>query len=632
MTIFSRINLYWRIALILLVIVLANAALTSFTRYSIPGNRLFVLFFILSLLLSVLMSLRPLVRRVLWRVRTRLLVTYFLIGALPIALLFIFVYLGFYLVLGQTANYVLHTEIDRRLEQLHTFAQQRAEDVSAGKAPAVPIDRPERTIIRTGSRTPNEFPGWSTPGFRGVLKDKAGAYFLGAHAGAGSGERRAEAFAYRAVDSRLLADLMPGVASIYVVSGAQVSVKIGPRGGNPTARFVLDSEDVVPAPSTRGFWDSLVESVSPLHVRGMDDGHAEEDSIGLVTRTSVLLVKLFSTLGPVASILGIVMLVIAITFLVVEIVAVTFSVQLTRTITRTVHDLYLGTKQVEAGNFAHRIPIQSRDQLSELGTSFNSMTSRIERLIVEAKEKEKLESELEIARQVQAQLFPKEAPRLETLELAGVCKPARVVSGDYYDFIPIGQRSTAIIIGDIAGKGVSAALLMASVQSALHAQLAMDASEVHSTAALVSRLNRQLYENTPPEKYATFFCGLYDNHSSRLSYTNAGHLAPMVIRRAEVLRLESNGTVVGLFPDFPFEQSAIDLRSGDLLAAFTDGITESENKNGEQFGDANLLELLVRHRDKPVEEIFTIVTDAVRNWAYDLDNQDDITMLLARRL
>src|SRR5262249_33742496 len=156
--------------------------------------------------------------------------------------------------------------------------------------------------------------------------------------------------------------------------------------------------------------------------------------------------------------------------------------------------------KVESGDFSHRISVHTKDQLSELASSFNGMTGRIEQLIREVKEKEKLESELEIARQVQAQLFPKEVPKLPTLQLAGICNPARVVSGDYYDFIPLGSTGAAVVIGDISGKGISAALLMASLQASLHAQLAMAGGDL-STAALVTRLNRQLYENTPPEKY-----------------------------------------------------------------------------------------------------------------------------------
>jgi sigma-B regulation protein RsbU (phosphoserine phosphatase) len=260
------------------------------------------------------------------------------------------------------------------------------------------------------------------------------------------------------------------------------------------------------------------------------------------------------------------------------------------------------------------------------------MTERIERLIIEVKEKEKLESELEIARQVQSQLFPKEVPKLQSLELTGVCNPARVVSGDYYDFIPVDAHSTALVIGDISGKGISAALLMASVQSSLHAQLSLGKNGGISTATLVARLNRQLYESTPPEKYATFYCGLYDDQSGILAYTNAGHLAPILVRQKEILKLESNGMVVGMFPEFPYEQNVIQLVPGDLLTAFTDGITESENARGEQFGEERLTDLLVRHRDRPLDEIMRAITDTVRDWASDIDKQDDITLLLGRRL
>jgi sigma-B regulation protein RsbU (phosphoserine phosphatase) len=350
------------------------------------------------------------------------------------------------------------------------------------------------------------------------------------------------------------------------------------------------------------------------------------------TRASAILARVFSTLGSVANVLLLFMAIIAGVFLVVEIVAIIASIKLARTLTRTVHDLYAGTKRVETGDFSHRIPVRANDQLSELASSFNGMTQRIEQLIADVKEKEKLESELEIARQVQAQLFPKEVPKLKTLELAGVCNPARVVSGDYYDFIPIEERGAAVVVGDISGKGISAALLMASVQASLHAQLAMGAGEDPSTATLVTRLNRQLYANTTPEKYATFYCAVYDDTKSRLTYTNAGHLAPVLLRNGEVMRLESNGTVVGIFPEYPFEQVDVALKPGDLLAAFTDGITESENAQEEQFGEQRLIELLRKNVHRPLDEIIQSVMDAVGSWAHDPSMRDDITMLLARKL
>jgi hypothetical protein len=180
----------------------------------------------------------------------------------------------------------------------------------------------------------------------------------------------------------------------------------------------------------------------------------------------------------------------------------------------------------------------------------------------EARKKEKLESELEIARLVQNRLFPRTVPKLRSLELAGICIPGRYVSGDYYDFVRLDSRWTAIALADVSGKGVSAALLMASIQSALHAHLKFHSgatSPVLSTAALMELVSQQLYENTPPEKYATFFCSVYDDETGRLTYTNAGHLKPILVRGGNASGLEGDGMVAGLLPNVKYEQQEIQL-------------------------------------------------------------------------
>jgi sigma-B regulation protein RsbU (phosphoserine phosphatase) len=448
-----------------------------------------------------------------------------------------------------------------------------------------------------------------------------------AHAEFGTGARRVEVFAYSPFDDQFLAKLVQGLSTVYVYRARDILA-----GDNPAFVPVLDSTKATPAPRSRGFWDMQGMSSVPVDMRFLDTGRGDAHFLNFYSRPSAVLNRLLSPLGSFASAPVFFMLFLAGVFLAVELIAVISSAKLTRSLTRTIHDIYTGTRKIETGDFSHRIPIRTKDQLSELATSFNSMTEHIERLIVEVKEKEKLESELEIARQVQAQLFPKDVPKLRTLELKGLCNPARVVSGDYYDFIPVDARFTALVIGDISGKGISAALLMASIQSSLHAQLTLGGNGVVSTATLVARLNRQLYENTSAEKYATFYCGVYDDQNGSLVYTNAGHLPPILIRRGKASRLAANGMVVGMFPDSPYEQSVIELQSGDLLTAFTDGITESEDGKGEQFGEQRLTELLIRNSDRPLDEIVQIVTQNVRDWAYDLDNQDDTTMLLARRL
>src|SRR6185295_7427155 len=230
----------------------------------------------------------------------------------------------------------------------------------------------------------------------------------------------------------------------------------------------------------------------------------EDDSVAIVSsRPSLILKKLFSTFGDLGKVALVVMFIIGGVLLVVEIVAALFGAKLTRSITRAVADLYEGTRRVQAGDFSHRIPIRTKDQLSELAGSFNNMTERIQHLIVEVKEKERLENELSIARDVQSQLFPKEFPRLKTLELWGGCEPARTVSGDYYDFVSLGTDRAALAIGDISGKGISAALLMAHIQSALRSQLML--GTVTSSSSVLSIVNDHLYASSTPEKYATFF-------------------------------------------------------------------------------------------------------------------------------
>ncbi|HEU5237754.1 MAG TPA: SpoIIE family protein phosphatase, partial [Pyrinomonadaceae bacterium] len=536
MRLLSRLNWLQRITLILFVLVLTNWITSSTIGYALIGGDLFTVLFIISLCLLALTLIRPIVRKIVWRVRNRLLVTYFFVGVLPIALIVLFVCIGFYLVLGQTVNYLVKAELERRIELVYNSAERLAQDTASGR-PRLGTPLPsEEVLIRTGIQNPTEFPTWSKPGFKGIVTKEDGSHFFAAHAAASVGLHRAEVFAYQTFDKQTLADLAPNLASILLISGERIQVRVG-KFEEPKAVHFINSEDIAPPPASHGFWDWPLESPLPQVVRSMSNGRTSDEAFVIRSRPSAVIAKLFSTLGSIAKLIGFLLLVVGAAFLIVVTIGFLFSTGLTRTLTRSVHDLYLGTKKVESGDFSHRIPIRSKDQLSELATSFNHMTERIERLIIEVKEKEKLESELEIARQVQSQLFPKEVPKLQSLELTGICNPARVVSGDYYDFIPVDSRSTALVIGDISGKGISAALLMASVQSSLHAQLSLGKNGGISTATLVARLNRQLYESTPPEKYATFYCGLYDDQSGLLAYTNAGHLPPILVRQREILKL-----------------------------------------------------------------------------------------------
>jgi phosphoserine phosphatase RsbU/P len=228
------------------------------------------------------------------------------------------------------------------------------------------------------------------------------------------------------------------------------------------------------------------------------------------------------------------------------------------------------------------------------------------------------------------------------LSVTGLCAPARMVSGDYYDYQKLAGNKLAIAIGDVAGKGISAALLMASIQSGMrmelrasfdladHAGAALNGFQL-STARMVSELNQQLHATTSPEKFATFFFALYDEEAGILNYTNAGHLPPILIRDGGSTLLEVNGTVVGAFPFSKYEESKIQLLPGDLLVCYTDGITEPENEYGEMFGEERLIELVSKNADRDDDHVIRTVMDAVRQWTGVPELSDDMTILLVRK-
>lgn len=214
-----------------------------------------------------------------------------------------------------------------------------------------------------------------------------------------------------------------------------------------------------------------------------------------------------------------------------------------------------------------------------------------------------------------------------------------MVSGDYYDFMCLADSSLAFAIGDVAGKGISAALLMASIQSTMRMQLTAGMSNSGngggqkrlSTAMMVSRLNKQLYANTSPEKFATFYFALYDEETHALTYTNAGHLPPILLHKGAPNLLQVTGTVVGAFPFSRYEEKQIQLTSGDVLVAYTDGIVEPENEYGEMFGEERLTDLLVKNANRDSSEIIASVMEAVQQWSgSSAEMQDDMTMLVAR--
>jgi sigma-B regulation protein RsbU (phosphoserine phosphatase) len=264
------------------------------------------------------------------------------------------------------------------------------------------------------------------------------------------------------------------------------------------------------------------------------------------------------------------------------------------------------------------------------------MTSSLERLMEDSKRRQQLEAELEIAREVQGRLFPANVPELAGLELLGVCRPAQSVSGDFFDYLRLEDGRLAISFGDVSGKGISAALVMASLHSILRTQVALlrpDRSQSLERAAslVVEHANSQLCEGTAPDKFSTLFFGAYDPEAGALTYSNAGHLPPLLLRGGEISRLDINGMIVGAFPHAEYSATSLVLKGGDVLVAYTDGVTEPENAQGEEYGEERLRRAICQHADQPLQALIEDVMDGVVQWTGDSTLQDDMTMLVLRK-
>lgn len=263
--------------------------------------------------------------------------------------------------------------------------------------------------------------------------------------------------------------------------------------------------------------------------------------------------------------------------------------------------------------------------------SFDEVTHAVEaqrRAIAEKLESERRAAqELEIAKEVQSRLFPRIWPQLKTLEYAGVCHQARQVGGDYYDFLDLGGGRLGLVIGDISGKGIAAALLMANLQANLRSQCAI---AVDDPERLLCAVNQLFCENTSDGAFATLFFAEYDDHLCRLRYANCGHLRGLLIRGDNsVVRLDSTATILGAFKQWECEIAEIQVIAGDTLALYTDGITEPFNTAGEQFGEERLVAAVCRHKRLSPEPMLAAVVDEVRQFSPQ-EQQDDITLIVAK--
>jgi sigma-B regulation protein RsbU (phosphoserine phosphatase) len=627
-------------------------------------------------------------RVVLWRVRRKLTLSYIFIGFIPALLIIVFVLITGVLLLNSVSAFVIHNRVAAIEREAESLAQVAAAEVGSARTagePAAIAERLQTAAAKTypgvayavarsdhacrDDATPtsqsstvnpltgplahaDSVPAWVTcRGFSGLVMfvdtpaAPRGRGHLAARAVAWPNRSATEAVVVTLplvgpVEQQIEDETGVELRDVSVVIGAPDSAAAGPAGTadqqteDSATLFGIDMRDA-------GLLDRPIEWVAFFDATDWETGHTA--AVAAAIRTSAR--SLARRMAPVATIgnisfgqvLVILLAVVGGLFLVIQVAAFVMGLALARSITGSVHELFVGTERVRRGDFTHKIPIRSRDQLGELAESFNSMTSSIEELLQQKAEKERLEQELRIARNIQMSLLPQSALSMPGLSLTAHCEPAREVGGDYYDYLPLDDKRVALLIADVAGKGTSAALYMAELKG-----IVLSLAHRHvSPRDLLLDVNRILARHLDTRSFITMIYAVVDLEARTLTYARAGHCpliylpgAYALCRDAQVLL--PDGMVLGLNLDDgelferQLEEVTLPLRPGDLYLLYTDGITEQTNSDGDFFGEVRLGELLERHADLSSEELRERILREVRSFAGSAVQQDDMTMLILK--
>ncbi|HEY2038167.1 MAG TPA: SpoIIE family protein phosphatase [Edaphobacter sp.] len=655
------------------------------------------------------LTVRIVRQRMLWSLRNKLVVTYLLIGMAPVVLFVTLVLISAYVAAGQFAIHLVDSRLQEELAQISNDNAHRVELATRfvqgdpvppallnGSQPGgtlqasrAPLNQESLVYINGApmmhgakqGKVPLGLPPWAAElkggQFSGLVLDGGDLYLAAINQRRLNDGRIVSLVTSVVIDNQVMGRIASGLGHAQLFAERLGGAEPDERSTGKTSKSAESPRrrrrDVSASGGTQAAGANLADiQVHFLSTIGVIDwGTGEHDNVPIKidSRPSLLYNQLFgSSLGGVVTdAYRIGLIVLCILFALIEALALVMAIRLSKTMTASVADLYSATQKIDQGEFSHRIGVTREDQLAELSRSFNKMTGSLQRLLVEQQEKERLQNELSIAQEVQANLFPRQVTSLPTLELHGVCRPARSVSGDYYDFLVFHEAAhnghptrketgVGIAIGDISGKGISAALLMATLHSAVRAYRFASEELVYSESALagllaskfengndcdelfqspgriLSLLNRHLYRSTQPEKYATLFLAHYDAKSSMLTYSNAGQLPPLILGRDGVVRrLDRGGTVVGLMDGMRYEEDRFQMRAGDIFVGYSDGVTEPENDFGE-FGEERLMDVVRRYRDQPLHVISSQVMQALDAWIGADEQPDDITLVLARQM
>ncbi len=613
-------------------------------------------------------------RRLLWRVRRKLILSYIFIGLVPTLLVAVFFLFGAQLMFMNLSAYLFRSGYDGLVQQVDHLARlievelhardavprallaRRLDelrptfpDLSVALLPGAPGGVTGGPVVVAGPwahvEPPTELPAWlSQDGFVGTLAYAPGGdppgpeLLIRAVRLPGPGGRYAVV-----VDLPLTEPVKESLRTTTGVRPGAVSIlgfdrELRPLPGRRPAGW--QSEPSAGSPEAVGFV-TFRHSVALFDFTDWATGRTAAASVSLSARLGSLYDRISRaqrllagglTLGQVfLLVLGVV----AALFLVIEAAALVMGFALARSITRSVHELFVGTERVRRGDFSHRIVVKSRDQLGELAESFNEMTASIEDLLRQAAEKRRLEEELRIARDIQMSLLPREPMAMPGLSVSAVCVPAREVGGDYYDFFPLAPRRLGVLIADVAGKGTSAALYMAELKG-----IVLSLSRVcDSPRQLLVEVNRLLAGHLDSRSFVTMTYAIVDLETGVLRHARAGH-TPIIYRPAlggDARVVVPSGMVVGLglpggdgkFSEL-LEEHRLDLQPGDLVVLYTDGVSEAMNDHAELFGESRLRALIEEHAHLDAPALGERVLREVEAFVGAADPHDDLTMIVLK--
>ena len=596
-------------------------------------------------------------RRLLWRVRRKLILSYIFIGVIPSLLILVFFLFAGSLVFMNVSAYLFKDGYDQIVENARLSAQAAATEITRNPASAVEtIERVHR--IRAGmypaisiaylapNGTVRTVGPWKIlPVPRTIPAWLIGDVFTGSVGVPLNGSDGEEELVVRALVK--VAGGAGGAVVIDIPVDDPVTHRLHETSGVRLENVFYETPTPAASPrvnSTPGTNRAVVfeRSLAQIDVHDWQSGQTRSDTAVLTYRLGELYRHLSSAQSmlvqgmKLSDALLAVLFLIGVMFLIIEAVALVMGLALARSITSSVHELFMGTERVRHGDFTHRINIESRDQLGELADSFNQMTGSIENLLQTAAEKKRLEEELRIARQIQMSLLPRGPLDFPGVSVTALCVPAREVGGDYYDFFRVGERRLGVLIADVSGKGTSAALYMAELKG-----LMLSLSQIYqSPRQLLIEVNRIISANLDARSFITMTYAVIDLDSAVMTYARAGHTPLMYMpadENASAQVLVPNGLVVGLripgaeekFQDL-LEEDRISLSKGDVLVFYTDGITEAMNPQSDLFGDARLSRLISEHGHLDTADLRERILREIESFVGAAEQHDDMTMILIK--